>query len=718
MALRASRTLTVLSASSRSTTTRTIPRVWGAAASRVLVRGNATATLTPREIKPFQEQVTLKAHYGPRPKITHDIADLSPLLVDQKVVIAGWLFSQRRASDSLHFFTLRSPSSSSAVQLVSRDKDVSKDMMEYPLESVVLVQGTVKARKQKAKAISSAVDEIELEVESVTLLNPADQTLPFYPNRPEVANEDLRAQHRYLDLRRQDLANNLKTRSKVAHIIRNYLHDQGFTEIETPILLNSSPEGAREFLVPTRSPTFPRGVGQPTFYALPQSPQQPKQLLISSGAIPKYYQIAKCFRDEDGRRDRQPEFTQIDLEIGFVSGAAEQPRGEGEMRSTWAIGGQEVREVVEGMIKKIWKEVKGVDLEGWFRVMPYEVAMDVYGSDKPDTRFDMYTLPIGYYPTLSDNSLDKILLDQNPYTVEWMVTPAAQAAGLDIPSIAGSNSFIDYVKITNANAHSWLGESVLTASLGLSLDKSLPGGVNPGDVVWLSRRKKIAEGGWTHLGKLRVQLMETLVAKGIVFFLLRSILFEVCTEKNENVLGLMTLPTQPHFLWITQFPLFTLADKDKIHLSRGRYASTHHPFTAPMYEDLADLKAGKVDSVRGQHYDLVLDGQEIGGGSVRIHDARLQEWVMKEVLQLDEQEMGRFDHLLRALKCGAPPHGGLALGFDRLVAILCGAKSIRDVIAFPKSTTGQDPVFKSPSVSGNEVLKEYGLQSLERDEKI
>lgn len=221
---------------------------------------------------------------------------------------------------------------------------------------------------------------------------------------------------------------------------------------------------------------------------------------------------------------------------------------------------------------------------------------------------------------------------------------------------------IDYVKITDANAHSWLGESVLTASLGLSLDKSLPGGVNPGDVVWLSRRKKIAEGGWTHLGRLRVQLMETLVAKGIVFFLLRSVLFEVCTEKNENVLGLMTLPTQPHFLWITQFPLFTLADKDKIHLSRGRYASTHHPFTAPMYEDLADLKAGKVDSVRGQHYDLVLDGQEIGGGSVRIHDARLQEWVMKEVLQLDEQEMGRFDHLLRALKCGAPPHGGLALG--------------------------------------------------------
>lgn len=188
--------------------------------------------------------------------------------------------------------------------------------------------------------------------------------------------------------------------------------------------------------------------------------------------------------------------------------------------------------------------------------------------------------------------------------------------------------------------------------------------MNPGDVVWLSRRKKIAEGGWTHLGRLRVQLMEELVAKGIFFSscFLRSLYSILILSINWGLLGLMTLPTQPHFLWITQFPLFTLADEDKIHLSRGRYSSTHHPFTAPMYEDLADLKAGKVDGVRGQHYDLVLDGQEIGGGSVRIHDVKLQEWVMKEVLQLDEQEMSRFDHLLRALKCGAPPHGGLALG--------------------------------------------------------
>ncbi|WWD22322.1 aspartate-tRNA ligase [Kwoniella shandongensis] len=652
-------------------------------------RSNSTLE-GPRPITPYKEKEGgLRAHYGPRASITHDIAELSTKLEGKKVVIGGWLFSQRRASESLHFFTLRS--SSSSVQLVSRVKGSSDELMKYPLESVVQVEGTVRARKQKAKSGSEAVDEIELEVEKVTLLNPADAVLPFYPNRPEVANEDLRAQHRYLDLRRQDLADNLKLRSKVAHIIRCYLHDQGFTEVETPILLNSSPEGAREFLVPTRSPN---ATGEPTFYALPQSPQQPKQLLIASGAMPKYFQLARCFRDEDGRKDRQPEFTQVDLEMAFVEGSAPSAQGEEGMRSTWAIGGRQVREVVEGMVKKIWKEVKGEELEGWFRVMPYDVAMDVYGSDKPDTRFEMYTLPIGYYPTLSDADLDKILLDQSPSTVEFMITPAEQAKGLDIASFAGNNAFIDYVKINESNTHSWPNDSVLTKPLGLQLDKSIPGGVKPGDVIWLSRRKKIAEGGWTHLGRLRVQLMESLVAK-----------------------GLMTLPTTPHFLWITQFPLFTLADEDKSFLAHGRYSSTHHPFTAPMWEDLKDLTEGKVEGVRGQHYDLVLDGQEVGGGSVRIHDVELQEWVMREVLQLDEQEISRFDHLLKALRCGAPPHGGLALGFDRLIAILCGAKSIRDVIAFPKSGKGIDPVFKSPSISSDEVLKEYALTSLKKDAK-
>ncbi|ODO01924.1 aspartate-tRNA ligase [Cryptococcus wingfieldii CBS 7118] len=702
MASRVSRALPALRSISRSAIQKSAPRtlVSGAGVARLRGqvlgrRGNATEALAPREIKPFVEDGTVNAFHGPRPKITHDISKLSTSLENQKVVIAGWLSSQRRASEKLHFYTLRSPSSSSAVQLISKSKS-GEGLMDWPLESVVLIEGTVKARKSKPKDATSPVDDIELEIGKAILLNPADKVLPFYPNKGPLVNEDLRAQHRYLDLRRHELASNLRLRSQVSHIVRTYLHSQNFTEIETPILLNSSPEGAREFLVPTRSPNAD---GQPTFYALPQSPQQPKQLLISSGAVDRYYQIARCFRDEDGRKDRQPEFTQIDLEMGFVSGAAPEPtpgQDGQEMRSTWAIGGSEVREVVEGMVKKIWKEVKGIELEGWFRVMPYQVAMDVYGSDKPDTRFKSYCLPIGYYPHLSDPSIDKVLMDESPYQVEWMVTPAEQAKGIDIKTIAGDNAFIDYVKITPENTHSWLGESVLTAPLGLQLDKNspYPGGVEPGDIIWLSRRKKIAEGGWTNLGRLRVQIMDELVSK-----------------------GLAQLPDEPHFLWITQFPLFTLADEDKAQLSRGRYAATHHPFTAPAFEDLPALKAGDVSNVKGQHYDLVLNGQEIGGGSVRIHDVKLQEYVMREILQLDDEEVGRFDHLLRALKCGAPPHGGIALGFDRLVAILAGAKSIRDVIAFPKSTTGQDPVFRSPSVSGDEVLKEYGLCSLKKEAK-
>lgn len=231
--------------------------------------------------------------------------------------------------------------------------------------------------------------------------------------------------------------------------------------------------------------------------------------------------------------------------------------------------------------------------------------------------------------------------------------------------------------------------------LGLTLDSSIPGGVEPGDVVWLSRRPKIAEGGWTPLGRLRPQLMDAIVEAGA-----------------------HSLPTTPHFLWVTQFPLFTLADEDKAALAKGRYSSTHHPFTAPMAEDLPMIEEGRdIASVRGQHYDLVLNGAEIGGGSVRIHDPELQRHVMSEILKLEPEEMARFDHLLKALQYGAPPHGGIALGLDRLVAILTGSKSIRDVIAFPKTGGGQDPVFGGPSPATPEQLQEYGIKALREQQE-
>lgn len=387
-------------------------------------------------IKPFVRSSTLAAHSGSRPRQTHEIASLGPSLENKPVELAGWLHSSRRASEKLHFFSLRS--AGSMVQLIVRDPALAAEMMKWPVESVVQVSGIVRSRKSPAKDASSPVDQVEVEVERGILLNPAD-ALPFYPNRPPLANDDLRATHRYLDLRRDELTRNLRTRSEVAHIVRNYLHDNGFVEVETPILLNSSPEGAREFLVPTRVSSG----DQPAFYALPQSPQQPKQLLVAGGAVPRYYQLARCFRDEDGRKDRQPEFTQIDLEMAFVDGAAPEATSVPAQGSApWLIGGAQVRDIVEGLVKKIWKDIKGVDLAQPFKVMPYDVAMDVYGSDKPDTRFEMYTLPIGYYPTLTDESLDKVLMDQNASTVEWMVTPASIAQGIDVNALAGSSQFV------------------------------------------------------------------------------------------------------------------------------------------------------------------------------------------------------------------------------------------------------------------------------------
>jgi aspartyl-tRNA synthetase len=409
-------------------------------APRVLpaVRYSSTAApATPSKIKPFKPAFKLRAHHGERPRPTHEVDALGPAVVGERAVLAGWLYAARRAREGLYFFTLRSAAGS--VQLVVRDETRGQAMMDWPLESVVQVSGEVVERKAKAKDAASPADQVEVDVSDALLLNPADN-LPFYPNRPPLANEDLRAQHRYLDLRRAELASNLRTRSRVAHIVRNYLHDNGFTEVETPVLLNSSPEGAREFLVPTRVSAG----SPPAFYALPQSPQQPKQLLVASGAVPRYYQIAKCFRDEDGRKDRQPEFTQIDLEMAFVDGSAPpMTTAPAPGSAPWMIGGAQVRDIAEGMVKNIWKGIKGVDLgDAPFRVIPYEVAMDVYGSDKPDTRYEMYTLPIGYYPTLSDASLDKILMDENQSTVEWMVTPAQFANAMDVKTLAGDSQFV------------------------------------------------------------------------------------------------------------------------------------------------------------------------------------------------------------------------------------------------------------------------------------
>jgi len=489
------------------------------------------------------------------------------------------------------------------------------------------------------------------------------------------------------------LSDNLRKRSQVAHTIRNVLFEQDFLEVETPILVKSTPEGAREFLVPTRVTRRLEGTltQEPQFYALPQSPQQAKQLLICSGGVDKYFQLARCFRDEDGRKDRQPEFTQIDLEMAFVSWG-DPPANASSRSDQWRIGGSEVRDVVENIICRVWQEVEDVSLPRRFKVMTYHDAMTRYGSDKPDTRFGLEISDLGQLlPSETRNSMDNL-----GQTIECLIVRRLE----DVSFIKAdqccqhqSDAAVERIILTADNESSWLHES-RTLGEGLRPARSAQGPninetlrLNVGDTVYLAGRPKAPEGGSTHLGRLRLHLSELAQARGDY------------------------IPAEtPHFIWITEFPLFTRADREKDFLARGRWSSTHHPFTAPMWEDIDLMYSGRIESVRGQHYDLVLNGVEIGGGSVRVHDAAMQEHIFTQILRLSELEKASFRHLLDALKYGAPPHGGIALGFDRLMAILCRTRSIRDVIAFPKTSVGTDLLFKSPAAVDSNILYQYGIQ--------
>ncbi|KAF8741336.1 tRNA synthetases class II (D, K and N), partial [Rhizoctonia solani] len=577
-------------------------------------------------------------------------------------------------SKHLTFFTLKD--GDSQTQLLVRsptagDAEAGPKLEDVPVESVVLVEGKVVARPGSSKRRNTSTGDVEVHVDKYTVLNPATK-LPFRSDdRFELVNEQLRATHRHLDLRRDSLTKNIKTRSKVAHIARNYLYDLGFTEVETPILLKSTPEGAREFIVPTRL-----GSSEPLFYALPQSPQQPKQLLVCSGAVDKYYQIARCFRDEDGRKDRQPEFTQIDLEMAFVGWGDGVDVGDG-----WRVGGREVKNVVEGLVRKIWKGTLGVDLEDRFKVMRYADAMEKYGSDKPDTRFGLEIHPVtSLLPEGIQNKLSETQMQ-----LECLVVRHDDEAFNSASRAAAAEPNATRITITGNNLHSWASE-ILNYEVDCShLSQSLR--LHPGDEVWVCLRSASLDmGGSTPLGRQRLAIKDIAERSGAY------------------------TPTQfPHFLWITEFPLFTSADGDKEFLAKGRLSSSHHPFTAPMAEDVDKLLNGQPREVRGQHYDLVLNGVEIGGGSVRVHDPTLQRFIFEQVLQLTPAETETFSHLLAALSAGAPPHGGLAIGFDRLIAVLCNATSIRDVIAFPKTAGGTDALFKSPSRVDREILAGLGL---------
>ncbi|KIY67356.1 aspartyl-tRNA synthetase [Cylindrobasidium torrendii FP15055 ss-10] len=621
------------------------------------------------------QPIPLRAHCGPFPARTHTCGGLSDSDAGSRVVLSGWLLNKRKGKQ-VSFFPMKD--STGTIQLVvdNANESLSSSIASLPVESVVSIEGRVLLRPAEAQREGST-GAIEIQVDALTVLNPASDSMPFVPSVGyNLPNEDIRLRYRYLDLRREELAQNLKKRSRVAHIARSILHDLDFLDVETPILLRSSPEGAKEFLVPTRTSSDE----PPRFFALAQSPQQPKQLLICSGGVDRYYQIARCFRDEDGRKDRQPEFTQIDMEMAFVSWGPRPSDPEG-----WRMGGGEVREVIEKIVRTVWKDVQGIELPSAFKVMTYTEAMTRFGSDKPDVRFGLEMTNLN--PFLPDEL--RASLEESGDILEAMIIrkdeePDFTAAAKKCPREPNT----DYISLSSSNISRWLSVSSIVKNIGIEqLDPAHLNQVlrlSSGDAVWLARRPKTPSGGATILGKQRLALFQHALEKGY---------------KVSNA---------PHFLWITEFPLFS-PESD----GSRKLCSTHHPFTAPMHDDIPHLYNGNPELVRGQHYDLVLNGMEIGGGSVRVHDADMQEHIFKDILQLSEREREPFGHLLEALRYGAPPHGGIALGFDRLMSILCDTQSIRDVIAFPKASSGNDLLFESPGTVPKEALMEYGVSPRE-----
>ncbi|PCH41393.1 hypothetical protein WOLCODRAFT_100460 [Wolfiporia cocos MD-104 SS10] len=647
---------------------------------------------------------------------THTCKSLSGSDVDKKVTVAGWIQPKRRATRNISCYNLKDGLGEIQLVVWGDASDPLQAMMDaIPTQSAIVAEGVLKLRHINQKRDYPNGD-IEILLKSVQVINPADRNLPLMPHDiHNLANEKVRLRHRYLDLRRTELANNIRKRSEVAHLVRTILHEHDFAEVETPMLLKSSPEGAREFIVPTRLSTSApdstslnddqspgvntESASTPRFYALPQSPQQPKQLLVISGVVDRYYQLARCFRDEDGRKDRQPEFTQLDLEMAWVSwgesnGSRPEPEGATEPHGTWRMGGSEVRVIVETLVRRIWSRFEATELPGQFRVMTYDTAMSRYGSDKPDLRFG---LEIQDITQLMSDSVRQALAERDEMVEAWILPmgSAVQFMRGARRVLLQGDSKLERIKVANDNDGTWLSRSrVLRGILGIDSEGPMdcPNvnsvlDLNDGGVVFLSRRQRKPEGGSTALGRIRIEV-----------------------ANMAQSMGDLGLSSEPQFLWVTEFPLFTRADADKEFLAHGRWSSTHHPFTAPMWEDIEKMYEGKIEEVRGQHYDLVLNGVEIGGGSVRVHDPAMQEHIFENILRLTDQEKATFDHLRQALRSGAPPHGGFAFGFDRLMAILCKAESIRDVIVFPKTGAGADPLFKSPAPVDPSVLAQYGIR--------
>ena len=593
-------------------------------------------------------------------KRTHHCNELRPAHIWQTVTLSGWVHS-RRDLGGLIFIDIRDREG--RTQTVFDPSDWTKELFEQAAtlrsECVVSITGKVRQRPAGTNNTKIPTGEVEVMAQSFEVLNMAE-VLPFPVDDPEVANkvnEELRLQYRYLDLRRPEMARNLRTRSKVAIAARSFMDEQGFLEVETPTLFKSTPEGAREFLVPNR-----REPG--TFYALPQSPQQFKQILMVAG-VEKYFQLARCYRDEDLRADRQPEFTQLDIEMSFI-----------EREDIYAL--------IEGLLKRVWKTALNVDVPTPFKRISFEEALNRYGIDKPDTRFGMELVD---FTEEFKASTFKVF---SGAIANGGVVKAMNAKGMAGATQGQIETMTEYAKSFGAKGLAYI--KVEKAADGATVEWKSP------IVKFFNDAEKQAL-----IAKLKIEEGDLILFAADQWLTACEILGKIrlyCADVLKTQ-GKLTIPAdQFNFLWVIEFPLLGF-DREQ-----NRWYSSHHPFTAPVTDDIPLLKSDP-KKVRGQHYDIVVNGVELGGGSIRIHQPDVQKTIFEELLQIPpDMVQARFGYMLEAFKYGAPPHGGIALGFDRLIAILCNTPSIRDVIAFPKTAKGTCLMTDSPSTVEPKQLRD------------
>ena len=559
--------------------------------------------------------------------------------VGEEVTLQGWV-NKKRDLGGLIFIDLRDRSG--IIQLtVNPDSDVYEIASSLKNEYVIKITGDVIERQNKNKNLKTG--DVEVLVNNIVVLNKCDD-LPFDLNNV-TALEDTRLKYRYLDLRREELQHNLMIKHNIMKSVREYLNGIGFMEIETPILCKSTPEGARDYLVPSR-------VNKGSFYALPQSPQIFKQLLMMSG-FEKYYQIARCFRDEDLRADRQPEFTQIDMEMSFVSS-------------------DDIMNITEGLISKVFKDVKGIDIKLPIDRMDYDTAINLYGSDKPDLRFDLVI-----------NDITSIFKKCDFKIFNDVINSGGIINGIVVKNSASSYSrkdidkLTDFVKIYGANTLAFLKyDNGFTGSISKFVTDEIENklvsdlSLSDNDLLLIAfGDKKIVKNS---LGALRCKI-----------------------AKDLNLIS-----SEYKLVWITDFPMFEYSEEEQ------RYIACHHPFTMPKDVDDLDDK----ENAKAIAYDIVLNGYELGGGSIRIHDSEVQNKVLKSLGLSKEEAEEKFGFLLKALSLGAPPHGGLAIGLERFTMILSGTENIRDVIAFPKTASASDLMTDAPSLVDVKQLDELGIK--------